>query len=500
LDENDGTPLCPVGVEPPHLVMEDPITDDTQAFGTRRQRRRLLGWMSETFSRGSQGALGGTALATTVGPITGIAMALRVLFPGAVARSRAAATTSFLPAPRTHLRHRHRTSHEHPEALEPSVDELAARLLGTLENMGLTKGFAPLVVFLAHGASSSNNPHRSAYDCGACGGRNGGPNARLFARTANRADVREKLAEAGVVIPSSTHFLGGLHDTTSDAVTLYDCAEVPLSHRAQVVELRALLEEARAANAQERCRRFASAPRAPSPEQALRHVEERAADMSEARPELGHATNAACVVGRRSLTRGLFLDRRCFLVSYSPEEDEDGRVLERVLSAVVPVCGGINLEYYFSRVDNTRLGAGTKLPHNVTGFIGVMDGPTSDLRTGLPRQMIEVHEPVRLLMVIEAKAEVVDAIVARNAVIRELIDNEWIRVAVMRPADQGIDVLERDGFEAYLPSARDTPVVPSFLTTYLGRDGFLDPVLSDSADPARAPGVRHQKGSASHAA
>jgi hypothetical protein len=36
--------------------------------------------------------------------------------------------------------------------------------------------------------------------------------------------------------------------------------------------------------------------------------------------------------------------------------------LERVLQAAVPVCAGINLEYYFSRVDPTGWGCGTKLP------------------------------------------------------------------------------------------------------------------------------------------
>ena len=67
----------------------------------------------------------------------------------------------------------------------------------------------------------------------------------------------------------------------------------------------------------------------------------------------------------------------------------------------MPVCAGISLEYYFSYVDNEGYGCGTKLPHNITGLIGVMNGHASDLRTGLPLQMVEVHEPVRILFVIE---------------------------------------------------------------------------------------------------
>ncbi len=67
----------------------------------------------------------------------------------------------------------------------------------------------------------------------------------------------------------------------------------------------------------------------------------------------------------------------------------------------VPVVAGISLEYYFSYVDPTGYGCGTKLPHNVTSLLGVMDGAQSDLRTGLPWQMVEIHEPTRLAIVVE---------------------------------------------------------------------------------------------------
>src|SRR5262249_40368913 len=138
---------------------------------------------------------------------------------------------------------------------------------------------------------------------------------------------------------------------------------------------------------------------------ALAHVEARGADLAQPRPEYGHATNAFCIVGRRSRTLGLFLDRRAFLVSYDPSTDERGEILARLLAAVVPVVAGISLEYYFGRVDPTGYGCGTKLPHNITALLGVMDGAQSDLRPGLPWQMVEIHEPVRLTIVVEASAE-----------------------------------------------------------------------------------------------
>ena len=148
-------------------------------------------------------------------------------------------------------------------------------------------------------------------------------------------------------------------------------------------------------NAVERCRRFDTVPLDVTPEQALQVVRRRSVSLFEPRPEYNHATNASCVIGRRGLTDGLFLDRRAFLSSYDPTRDPSGETLVAVLRAVVPVCAGINLEYYFSRLDPRRYGAGTKLPHNVNGLLGVCNGIESDLLNGLPTQMTEIHDPVR---------------------------------------------------------------------------------------------------------
>jgi len=155
--------------------------------------------------------------------------------------------------------------------------------------------------------------------------------------------------------------------------------------------------------------------------------------LFEPRPELNHSNNCLCIVGKRSITKNLFLDQRAFLHSYNWETDKNGTLLTPILNAVTPVCGGINLEYYFSRTDNENFGAGSKLPHNVVGLFGVVNGIEGDLRTGLPSQMIEVHDPLRLLMIVEQKPEVVLNVLKANPITYSWYQKEWINLIVIDP-------------------------------------------------------------------
>jgi uncharacterized protein YbcC (UPF0753/DUF2309 family) len=208
---------------------------------------------------------------------------------------------------------------------------------------------------------------------------------------------------------------------------------------------------------------------------ALAHVEARAADLAQPRPEYGHATNAYCVIGRRERTRGLFLDRRAFLVSYDPTRDADGAVLARIIAAVVPVVAGISLEYYFSYIDPTGYGCGTKLPHNVTSLLGVMDGAQSDLRSGLPWQMVEIHEPARLAIVVEGTPERVGRVGLDNPAIERLVRNRWIWLACLDPASSVLWELGSAGFEPRTPEHPLALVIGDSAAWYRGKRGFLPP-------------------------
>jgi uncharacterized protein len=293
---------------------------------------------------------------------------------------------------------------------------------------------------------------------------------------ANDPRVRELLAAEGLSIDAATWFVGGQRNTCDNTVAFFDVDLVPAGGRPVFERARDAIDTARRREAHERCRRFDAVPAWYPPLAALAHVQGRSADLAQPRPEYGHATNAFCIVGRRTRTRGLFLDRRAFLVSYDPTEDRDGAILARIMAAAVPVVAGINLEYYFSYVDPSGYGCGTKLPHNVTSLLGVMDGAQSDLRTGLPWQMVEIHEPTRLAIVVESTPERVWRVVQDNPATEQLVRNRWIWLACLDVESGALWELRSTGFVRYEPGQALAVVTGESATWYQGKRGFLPPV------------------------
>jgi uncharacterized protein len=329
---------------------------------------------------------------------------------------------------------------EHYEGLQRgfTVPEMAARVSQTLKSIGLTYEFAPLVYILGHGASSVNNPYYAGYDCGACCGRPGSVNARVLAMMANRTDVRRLLAqEYGLTIPEATRFVGGLHDTTLDSVTFYDTAglEDPGLWE-QHLGFSDDLHEALRLNQLERTSRFDNIEHGWTEAHKLKAVRQRAYAFYEPRPEWNHTDNALVLVGSPRLYRGYHWDKRPFINNYDYRQDPEGTFLLSILSAAIPVCGGINLEYYFSRVDPHRLGAGTKLPHNVVGLFAVNNGVEGDLRPGLPAQMVEIHEPIRLLYLVEQSPQLLQKILANHSTLAQWVDHTWVWLAALDPVDR----------------------------------------------------------------
>ncbi|SDX54397.1 YbcC family protein [Thiocapsa roseopersicina] len=347
-----------------------------------------------------------------------------------------------LEAP-SHAHRQHAHGHDHAGAcgakgaldgMRPGIPQADRIGLaeGILRAMSLTEGFARLVVLVGHGSSSVNNPHAAGLDCGACAGQTGEASARVVAALLNDPAVRRGLRERGLGIPGDTWFLPALHDTTVDDVHLFDVEVLPAGYAEELAELRSWLAQAGELTRMQRATLLGlDGRRGHSLETSIRR---RSRDWSQVRPEWGLAGNAAFIAAPRARTRGLDLGGRAFLHDYTWRDDADFKTLELIMTAPMVVAAWINLQYYGSTVDNRRFGSGNKVLHNVVGgAIGVLEGNGGDLRTGLPLQSLHdgrrwIHEPLRLSVVLQAPETPIEEIIARHALVRQLLDNGWLHL------------------------------------------------------------------------
>ncbi|WP_377294610.1 YbcC family protein [Rhizobium sp. SG2393] len=318
-----------------------------------------------------------------------------------------------------------------PEAARPrfapSLDLGARSTMArtVLNAMSLTEGFGRFVLICGHGANVVNNPYASALHCGACGGHSGDVNARLLAGLLNDGEVRTALKADGIDIPADTVFIGGLHDTTTDAITLFDADLAQSIEAKERKQLRRWLAEAGGLARAERALRL--------PHASASALGRRSRDWSEVRPELGLAGCRAFIAAPRSRTEGRALQGQAFLHDYAWQKDEGFRILELILTAPVVVASWISLQYFGSAVAPSLFGAGNKLLHNVVGGIGVVEGNGGNLRAGLPWQSVHdgvdfVHDPLRLTVAVEAPTEAITDILSRHPQVRALFDQGWLHL------------------------------------------------------------------------
>lgn len=430
--------LCPVPLNPKHLICE---IDD------HREIRKKDMYLSQHTHRLFRGWL----IVNTIGFLSIIRLFLNLFRP-----TLKLATVSSLKHTSQHshytIENKNIDDKEHGYQIGFTIDEMVVLVENVLKNIGFIDNYAPLVYVVGHGATSVNNPHYAAYDCGACSGRPGSINARVLCYMANHHEVRKRLSAKNIIIPSTTQFIPAVHDTTRDEFEFYDDV-VEISEKNKILHQKNkhTFHQASDKNSKERACYFDTMDIKQKDKKIHQQIKRRSVSLFEPRPELNHADNALCIVARRQLSADLFLNRRSFLNSYNYTTDPDGTHLFNVLSAAIPVIGGINLEYYFSKVDNHKLGVGTKLPLNVMGLIGVANGIDGDLKPGLPSQMVELHDPVRLMLIVEHSPEIILNTINKSQSLHEWVYNQWINLACVNPYNQLIYIFRDGQFEEYKP-------------------------------------------------
>jgi uncharacterized protein YbcC (UPF0753/DUF2309 family) len=462
---------CPVLLTPRHTIPEVPAADAGALAARASAGMVFKRGLQQTAKALKASVAGAFAFVEATGAVYGAAMVGRTVAPRGFQALSDAVSKAIQPAAPTEPKvdlspcgdgHTAEDA-EYATGLSPSEQAFFAETALTV--MGLTSGFAPLVVLCGHGGETQNNPFAAGLDCGACGGHAGGPNARIMAAILNKPDVRAELADRGIAIPESTLFLAGEHNTTTDAVALFDTAAANAVHPDKLARLRGALAGAGRGAARERARHLPGA--AP---------DSRAADWAQVRPEWALARNAGFIVGHRELTRALNLDGRCFLHSYDWRNDGEGRALEVILTAPMVVAQWINCQYYFSTLDPVAYGAGSKVTHNVVGGFGVMQGNASDLMTGLPLQSTwqdadtPQHAPLRLLTAVHAPVKRIEAVIQRNDILKTLFGNGWVALLALDP--ESGNSLRRTRAGDWIPAAPQRAGQPD--TAPAGRPAVLE--------------------------
>jgi len=492
LDDEESVVLCPVVVTPVHEVQEIADSANVESAKKHQKRTKIRSRLRDFIHQDSHRSLLTTSVLTALYmPLTLVTLLGKIFAPLAWNKLATGLKESFDTSSVTRITttastHSAETSSESPSPenrqLGYSIEEQTNIVESFLQNNGLLKGLSPLIVTMGHYSRNQNNPHAAAYGCGACGGKFSGPNGRVFAAMANHPEVRKELAIRGLKIPEDTWFIGAEHDTCNENILWMDVDIIPDNLQTKFAKLRINMDAACQFSAQERCRKLASAPKQPSRLSAIKHIASRAVDFSQARPELGHATIAVGFVGRRYLSQGLFMDRRCFLISYDSNVDPEGVFLERILLSAGPVGAGINLEYYFSSVNNDKYGCGSKIVHNLSGLFGVMEGGSGDLRTGLPKQMIEIHEPMRLQLMVEVSTDTLTEIYNRQPSIQQLVGNGWLLLSAKDPESAQIHTFHPDkGWELWEDNGEALSTVKNSQDWYQGHYDHLSPALIEAS-------------------
>ncbi|MBT2258909.1 DUF2309 domain-containing protein [Priestia megaterium] len=422
----------PVMFKPQYKVKE--FSPEFESFQQRHQAVSSLGY---TFKTMKHNLVSSMVLPEISGPWLSLQTLARSFMPRSAGRTLSKLRETWLNKPSTELSLDYTQKSETDLPIGFSVKEKVHYVRQALKMMGLTDQFAPLVVICGHGSHSTNNPYRSALDCGACGGASSGFNARVLAALCNLPNVRKSLETEGIIIPKDTVFAAAEHITTLDELRWLYVPELSVEAKEAFKRVQAALPKvSEEANAERIPQLPNLGTHLKNPKAEAQRLSE---DWSEVRPEWGLARNAAFIIGERRLTQDCNLEGRVFLNNYNWKKDKNGAILANIISGPATVTQWINLQYYASTVAPHYYGSGNKTTQTVTAGLGVMQGNASDLLSGLPWQSVmksdeeAYHEPLRLLVVIQAPRGYVKRILDHDHAFHQKVKNGWIRLASIDP-------------------------------------------------------------------
>ena len=308
-----------------------------------------------------------------------------------------------------------------------------------LRSIALTDNFAKIILLCGHGSATANNLYASSLDCGACSGNHGAINAIAMANILNDKEIRSKLALESINIPADSVFIGAEHNTTTDELVTFEDHINEQFDKEALAKIKQDIAKAEVINYNRRFDYFDN------------HASSRDSDWAQVRPEWGLARNAAFIIANRSLTKKIDLEGRSFLHSYDHQQDPDGSILSAIMGGPMVVGQWINYQYYFSTIDNTNHGSGSKVTKNMVGKIGVMQGNNSDLMHGLALQSVMkndqelFHQPLRLTVIIAAPKLRLNEVISKQEVLQRLFYNGWIKLVAIEPESDKMFILKVDG-------------------------------------------------------
>lgn len=421
---------CPVLLKPQHKVVEKYSCSKLQ-LQKEIERFKRFGVIKKFYQSLKYGFTTPFVLAEAIGIWSGTWMAFHSLAPKTANKIKQKLNNHIRP-----------TSKTLPSLENLSLEDQLTYAKGALTAMNLTSNFAPIVVLCGHGSTTENNAYATALDCGACAGRHGGSNAKILATILNNKEVRERLNVYSISIPDRTKFIAAQHNTTTDDIELYEEDE-----NLDLEKLKFDLKAAQKLNSKWRLSRMGGTS---YEKNSISHVEKRSVNWAETRPEWGLARNASFIIANRDLTKNIDLDGRSFLHSYNWQHDQDGSILNLILTAPMVVAQWINSQYLFSTINNIAYGSGSKITQNIVGKIGVMQGNGSDLMHGLPLQSVfsndhqAYHQTLRLTTFVHAPKTLIDKAISKNEILQKLFGNSWVHIFCLDPISNKVYLLQEN--------------------------------------------------------